>query len=130
MKNMSKQKNNNKKPSSDFKVFQSFIRDAKEFQQGKGKALNPILAGHVYPLTRLPVCSGSMVEGSGAGRTWKLSHCHIVSGRAGDIIIGYNRGAHRLQCPVGGVLPVHAKRKGEDRVNGETNLILATKDRS
>lgn len=59
-----------------------------------------------------------MVEGGGAARTGKLSDGHIVSGGAGDIIVGHHWGAHWLQCPVGGVLPVHVRGKGGDRVNG------------
>lgn len=75
---------------------------------------------HVYtPPTRLPVCSGAMVQGSGAARTGKLPGGHIVSGGAGHIIVWYHWGAHRLQCPVGGVLPVQARGEGGDRVNVE-----------
>ena len=54
-----------------------------------------------------------MVQGSGAARTGKLSGGHIVSGGAGHIIVWYHWGAHRLQCPVGGVLPVQAGGEGE-----------------
>lgn len=57
-----------------------------------------------------------MVEGGGADRTGELPGGHIVSGGAGDVIVGHHRGAHRLQCPVGGVLPVQARGKGGDRV--------------
>lgn len=75
---------------------------------------------HVYtPPTRLPVCSGAMVQGSGAARTGKLPDGHIVSGGAGHIIVWYHWRAHRLQCPVGGVLPVQARGEGGDRVNVE-----------
>lgn len=72
---------------------------------------------HVYTLTRLPVCSGSLVQGGGADGTGKLSSTHIVSCRAGGIIVGHHRGAYWLQCPVGGVLvPVHARCKGREDV--------------
>jgi len=59
-----------------------------------------------------------VVEGGGAGRTGKLSDGHVVSGGTGDIIVGHHWGADWLQCPVGGVLPVHARGEGGDRVNG------------
>lgn len=72
---------------------------------------------------RLPVRSGSMVEGGGAGRTGNLSDRHVTSGGAGDIIVGHHWGAHRLQCPVGGVLPAHARGKGGHRVNGADMFI-------
>lgn len=79
---------------------------------------------HVYMLTRLPVRPGSMVQGGGATRTGELAGSHIAPGGAGDIIIWYHRGAHWLQCPVGGVLPVHAKGEGGDAVIVETSLFL------
>lgn len=56
-----------------------------------------------------------MVEGGGARRTGELPRGHIVSGGAGDIIVGHHRGAHWFQGPVGGVLPVHAEGEGENR---------------
>lgn len=75
--------------------------------------------GHVYTLTPLPVCSGSVVQGGGPDRTGELSACCTGSGGAGDIIIGHHRGAHRFQGPVGGVLPACAT--GSHR---ETNMVL------
>lgn len=80
--------------------------------RGEEKALKLSSGSHVYTPTPLPVCSGAMVEGGGAGRTGKLSDSHIVPGGAGDVIVGHHRGAHWLQCPVGGVLPVHVGGQG------------------
>lgn len=89
--------------------------DVLQLQQSTGTALESCSGSHVYTPTQLPVCSGPMVQGRGAGRTGKLSGGRIVSGGAGDIIVGHHWGAHRLQCPVGGVLPV--------RVRVETGLL-------
>lgn len=88
------------------------------------EAIKSSSGSHVCRLTQLPVCSGSMVEGSSAGRTRKLPSCRIVSGWAGDIIIGHHWGAHRLQCPVGGVLPVHARGMGEDMSEGRHMFLM------
>lgn len=71
-----------------------------------GAALAP---PHSHGYARLPVRPGSVVEGGGAGRTGELAGGHIVSGWTGHIVIGHHWGAHWLQSPVGGVLPVHAE---------------------
>lgn len=91
-------------------------------QRNKSETLKLCSFSPICTLNRLPVRSGSLVQGGGADRTGKLSSTHIVSCRAGGVIVGHHGGAYRLQCPVRGVLvPVHARSQGEEDVQTGTH---------
>lgn len=63
-----------------------------------------------------------MVEGGSAGWTGELPGGHIVSGWTGDIVIGHHWGAHWLQGPVGGVLPVNVETGLEVLLGAEPDV--------